>query len=70
MSIQGHVDAIKRHKQNAENSNDTYEREKELKFARIAYERLCSECSSKSEKQVMRDSPEGYDFWNNGVEGL
>lgn len=70
MSIQGHVDAIKRHLRQADASREPHEREKERKFAQIAYERLCSECSRRSDKQVMRDSPEGYRYWKNGVPGL
>lgn len=70
MSLQGHVDAIHRHKRQAEQARDPYEREKELKFARIAYQRLCDECNRMTEKQVTRDSPEAYNFWKYGVPGL
>jgi hypothetical protein len=54
----------------ADAASSPYEREKEMKFARIAYDRLCSECNSMTEKQVQRDSPEAYQFWKYGVPGL
>lgn len=70
MSIQGHADAVNRHLRNADRADNSRDRDRELHHARIAYRELCRECEAKTEKQVQRDSSEGYSMWKNGVSGL
>lgn len=68
--LQGHVDAIKRHLQKAAMARDAYTREKERKFAQIAYTRLKAECESMTDKQVERDSPEALAICRDGIQEL
>lgn len=70
MSLQGHVDAIKRHLRKAEQADNRQDRDRELHHAGIAYGRLCRECEVKTEKQVQRDSSEAFKMWKYGVPGL
>lgn len=70
MSLQGHVEAIKRHLRKAAQADGRQDRDRELHHARIAYRNLCRECEAKSEKQVERDSREALQMWKNGVPGL
>ncbi|OEC94363.1 hypothetical protein [Rhizobium sp. AB2/73] len=70
MSLQGHVDAIKRHMRKAEQADNRQDLDRELHHARIANRNLCRECEAKTEKQVQWDSREAYSIWKYGVPGL
>lgn len=70
MSLQGHVDAIKRHLRKAGEADNRQDRDRNLHHARVAHRNLCRECETMSDKQVERESREALQMWKYGVAGL
>lgn len=73
MSLPGHVNAVKRHLDKAEQAlreGDTRKYDHEKKWAKLALDKMRQEAGKLTDKQIMARSQEAYQMIKYGYKGL